>query len=120
MVQADIHHHPIEPSGKTRLKAEVAEGAVNLQKRLLVKVSSLFLGVHHLQRKAKHVSIVHPHQRLEGFRVPSLGAADQRYLVRPAQLPRLFWYVSGQLQATFHHRLRLNLSTLYDALTGKK
>ena len=76
IVQANVHHHAIKPGGKTRFRPEVTQRAVNLQERLLVKIPSLFRGMHDLHRQAKHVLIVGAHQCLEGFGVAFLGATD--------------------------------------------
>ena len=42
MVKANVHYHPVQPGGKLGVGAELANGAVDLQKRLLVKIPRFF------------------------------------------------------------------------------
>jgi hypothetical protein len=59
------------------LAAEVAEGAVGAQERLLGHVLGLGAAAEHAQRHAEHAMLVGGHQLLEGARVAGAQPGQQ-------------------------------------------
>jgi hypothetical protein len=100
VVEADVHHHPVDPGGEARLEPEAAEGAVNLQERLLIKIARLIFRARQLQCQAKHVSLVEAHQLLKSQAVAALGPANDEPFVDRIGLRGSLRHWSGYLQAT--------------------
>ena len=72
-VDAEIHHHPVEPRVETRTTFEPVERAISLEKCVLNDISCLLLVAHHPECQPKGAVLVSLHKHPKGVVIPLDG-----------------------------------------------
>src|SRR5438309_1313521 len=81
MIETNIRNDSIDPRVESAFEAEPVQVAIDLQKGLLIGVSSILGGAQYIERQPQHLPIVAAHEQLESGTVTGLRPLNKRPVI---------------------------------------